>query len=707
MMMNPLLGPEAGPIGKARSPSVNNMENASKNRRFEDVLAAGAKSDTQVPDPAVVQEQPGDSPAQAKPGEVAAEEEGRSVKGAETGSDVVRQSDVEAGGHAEFAGRTSTVGVRSVGSSNENAKTLGEAHVERAADRLEDARHADGADTAVGVSDSSQTSRTERGQPEPTDTAEINETAVSAALAVDQAGTSRPRGMERDKKEDLSASLPTRGFGSVAETTTAEAARASKAIEPSEVASRSASGHSQNGISFSVARGAGADTALPIEGGINRASAKSDEDILLGSVAKPGEAVGSTRTNMRTMAAEPTARAGDLTSSRTLGGAGATAASPAVHASVGAETSGRMADMATLPLDGQESTTGKADGAFVPQNAGSGDSKLSQQAAVAGTFGREASVTSAPVAAAGHAQPGGSMETSAGASARAAAAETTEIQQDNVTGAPQATARATAETLQAAFVRQSLSEPKVGAAAQRQETAAITEARVEDAADLDVAMQEIRAAESNAKANALRSSAAALGTLAMQSTSVASQAMLAGGVMEREAGDLLDASLERFNEMPGLSQMLTEAVIGTGAGHRPETPRMIAAQIAEAFAAKGEQKVEISLNPQELGRVKMRVATSETGITMIIHTERPETGDLMRRHINELAEEFRRMGYEDISFEFSGGEAEGGHSRSGSDHAAAGGSSGSGESLHDGEAPASEIITQNLQLGAAGLDMRV
>lgn len=119
-------------------------------------------------------------------------------------------------------------------------------------------------------------------------------------------------------------------------------------------------------------------------------------------------------------------------------------------------------------------------------------------------------------------------------------------------------------------MRQSLSEPKVGAAAQRQETAAITEARVEDAADLDVAMQEIRAAESNAKANALRSSAAALGTLAMQSTSVASQAMLAGGVMEREAGDLLDASLERFNEMPGLSQMLTEAVIGTGAGTAPK-----------------------------------------------------------------------------------------------------------------------------------------
>ncbi len=182
MMMNPLLGPEAGPIGKARSPSVKDVENASKNRRFEDVLAAGEKSATQVPDPEVAQEQPGDSPAQAKPGEVAAKEEGRSVKGAETGSDAVSQSDIEASGHAEFAGRTSTVAVRSAGSSIENAKPLGETHVEQGADRLEDARLVAGAETAVRVSSSSQTPRTERGGPEATDTAEAAVSAFESSL---------------------------------------------------------------------------------------------------------------------------------------------------------------------------------------------------------------------------------------------------------------------------------------------------------------------------------------------------------------------------------------------------------------------------------------------------------------------------------------------------------------------------------------------
>lgn len=248
---------------------------------------------------------------------------------------------------------------------------------------------------------------------------------------------------------------------------------------------------------------------------------------------------------------------------------------------------------------------------------------------------------------------------------------------------------------------------QAGASAQKAEAAAVMAAMDEEAAELDIAIQATKAAETNARANAARATPAALASQFSQASPALSQAMLAGGLMggDAETG-VTDTSLDLFNEMPGLSQMLTEAAIGTNASHRPETPRMIAAQIAEAFAAKGDQKVEISLNPQELGKVKMRVATSETGITMIIHTERPETGDLMRRHINELAEEFRRMGYEDISFEFSGGEAEGGQADDGPGHDAPG-RQGAGDSLQGGSAETSAPITQNLQLGAAGLDMRV
>ena len=38
--------------------------------------------------------------------------------------------------------------------------------------------------------------------------------------------------------------------------------------------------------------------------------------------------------------------------------------------------------------------------------------------------------------------------------------------------------------------------------------------------------------------------------------------------------------------------------------------------------------------------------------------ERPETLDLMRRHIEQLETEFRQLGYDNIGFEFSGGDAQ-------------------------------------------------
>ncbi|NSY38745.1 flagellar hook-length control protein FliK [Leisingera sp. ANG59] len=189
--------------------------------------------------------------------------------------------------------------------------------------------------------------------------------------------------------------------------------------------------------------------------------------------------------------------------------------------------------------------------------------------------------------------------------------------------------------------------------------------------------------------------------------SVMFQPLLAAELTETAGeAELPFPALGLSGEAPGLSQLLTEASFGSHSVHRPEMPRMIAAQIAEAFAAKGEQKVEVSLNPQELGHVKMRVVTSETGITMIIQTERPETGDLMRRHINELAEEFRRMGYEDISFEFSGGQAGSGGEGGGTEEGT-GQAGGAADSRTRGAETAGEQTTQNLRLGSAGVDMRV
>ena len=187
-------------------------------------------------------------------------------------------------------------------------------------------------------------------------------------------------------------------------------------------------------------------------------------------------------------------------------------------------------------------------------------------------------------------------------------------------------------------------------------------------------------------------------------------AQMLGGDAAKAGGQGAEAQLlnsDQSPDMPGLSQLLTEAAIQPGTVHRPETPRLVAVQLAQAFVAKGERNVDVALNPEELGRVKMRVSTSEAGITVVIQTERAETGDLMRRHINELADEFRKMGFENISFQFSGGGASGGQTSGEGESQSAGGTSRTGDSEELAAAEIAQTQIQHLRLGNAGVDMRV
>ncbi len=175
--------------------------------------------------------------------------------------------------------------------------------------------------------------------------------------------------------------------------------------------------------------------------------------------------------------------------------------------------------------------------------------------------------------------------------------------------------------------------------------------------------------------------------------------------LSAEAGSSAASGGSAGLELPGLSQLLTEATVSPGTVHKPETPRLIANQMAEALAMKGERNVDVALNPKELGHVNMRVSVTETGVSVMIQTERAETGDLMRRHINELADEFKRMGFEDISFQFSGDEASNQSGGRGEANTQAGRSTGHGdEDLADLSA---EPMTQSLNLGEVGLDMRI
>lgn len=82
-----------------------------------------------------------------------------------------------------------------------------------------------------------------------------------------------------------------------------------------------------------------------------------------------------------------------------------------------------------------------------------------------------------------------------------------------------------------------------------------------------------------------------------------------------------------------------------------QTAQAIAAQLAAATRLTGAQS-EIALSPEELGRVRLRMHSSDGVLHVSVLVERPETLDLMRRHLSELGQEFAREGYADVSFSF-------------------------------------------------------
>ncbi|MZQ90293.1 hypothetical protein GVY41_14500 [Frigidibacter albus] len=84
----------------------------------------------------------------------------------------------------------------------------------------------------------------------------------------------------------------------------------------------------------------------------------------------------------------------------------------------------------------------------------------------------------------------------------------------------------------------------------------------------------------------------------------------------------------------------------------PQIPAL-GPQLAAAVTRFPDRPVELTLSPEELGRVRLTLSTSEAGLVLSVTAERPETLDLMRRNIDQLARDFRELGFTDLSFSFT------------------------------------------------------
>lgn len=121
-------------------------------------------------------------------------------------------------------------------------------------------------------------------------------------------------------------------------------------------------------------------------------------------------------------------------------------------------------------------------------------------------------------------------------------------------------------------------------------------------------------------------------------------------IVQRDSIGLTPIQSGLLHHIPGATP--TEPAQTTHANRA--TALHVAAQLAQAAGQTGPGTTDITLNPRELGQVKLTLQAIDGTMFVAIAAERPETADLMRRNIDSLAQEFRGLGYQDVSFSFSG-----------------------------------------------------
>ncbi len=144
---------------------------------------------------------------------------------------------------------------------------------------------------------------------------------------------------------------------------------------------------------------------------------------------------------------------------------------------------------------------------------------------------------------------------------------------------------------------------------------------------------------------------------------------------------------------PGLGSHVSpvgQVVSGDSMQQVPEIGRQVLQQLSET-PLRNRDRIEVSLTPEELGRVRLSATQTDAGVILIVQAERPETLDLMRRHLPDLMQDLRSMGFGDVSYS------------DGQEKQNAPGRSGKAITQHQAEIPE----TLNQTIPTSGLDLRL
>jgi hypothetical protein len=130
-------------------------------------------------------------------------------------------------------------------------------------------------------------------------------------------------------------------------------------------------------------------------------------------------------------------------------------------------------------------------------------------------------------------------------------------------------------------------------------------------------------------------------------------------------------------------------------------PIPVQQQLAEIIHTHGAGKTDVTLSPEELGRVTLSISPLDREITVNIVAERPETLDLIKRNIDQLSAELKQLGYSSAQFSFgtNGAPPKGSQTGAGNSHPAP-----DDQRLSDGQ----DVVAESaISMTTTGIDLRL
>jgi hypothetical protein len=115
------------------------------------------------------------------------------------------------------------------------------------------------------------------------------------------------------------------------------------------------------------------------------------------------------------------------------------------------------------------------------------------------------------------------------------------------------------------------------------------------------------------------------------------------------------------NVTHGMGETFAERVLRPAGTAGAELAREIAQQIGARITPLARGQFELMLAPAELGRLEIVLREVDGVMTLSINAERPETLDLIRRHVDLLAQELRQLSQRELTLQWGmGGSGPGG-----------------------------------------------